>query len=385
MENDHKLTSTQSVMEVEYLPVELAESSLVNTTKIPIAEFSKLGSAFAPASQALLGFLNGQGGKSGFYWADVKKGQHLAQIKKTKEFIGGTLNTNNQVSGQARLHSIPIDPTMMMMGFAIMRVEKKLDDIKEIQKDILTFLQLKEKSILRGNLAVLEDVQKNYKYNWNNEKYKNNKHIQVQEIKRDSEQSIIFFRDQIANELSKQNLIHIGQEVKKKTEKFKSDLQEYQLSLYLFAYASFLEVMLLENFASAYLSSVTDRIESYAIRYRELYTQCYEQIESYSKTSVDSRLIGGLASLNKAAGDAVSKIPLAKKGQIDEKLTGAGEWLGKFNDKMTEKSLAHVLDAKNSYVHPFVESITTIDALYNQSSRILFDQEFIYIDNHVTA
>ena len=157
------------------------------------------------------------------------------------------------------------------------------------------------------------------------------------------------------------------------------------MALYLFAYSSFLEVMLLENFASAYLSSVSEKIENYANRYRELYTQCYEQIEKYSKTSVDSRLLGGLASLNKAAGDAVSKIPVVKKGQIDEKLTGAGEWLGKVNDKMTEKTLANVMDARYSYVRPFIESITTIDAVYNQSNRLLFDQEYLYIDHQAAT
>ena len=381
MENDNKLTTTQSVMEVEYLPVELAESSLVNTTKIPIAEFSKLGSAFAPTSQALLGFLGGNAGKTGFYLGITLPGQTMHIANGTAQFIGSTYSKTSNIAGQARFIPIGVDPVSFTMAVALMQIEKKLDNIQETQKDIFTFLQLKEKSVLRGNMAILEDVQKNYKFNWNNEKYKNNKHIQIQEIKRDSEQSIIFYRDQIAGELTKQTLVHLGQDVKKKTAKLKTDLQEYQLALYLFAYASFLEVMLLENFVSAYLTSVVEKIETYAIRYRVLYTQCYEQIESYSKTSVNSRLIGGLSNLNKAAGGAVSKIPLVKNGQVDEKLTEAGEWLGKYNDKMTEKSLAHVLDTRNSYVRPFIESIKTIDALYNQSNRILFDQEFIYIEN----
>jgi hypothetical protein len=53
-----------------------------------------------------------------------------------------------------------------------MSIDRKLDSIQETQQEILEFLEQKEKSRLKGNLNVLADVLNNYKYNWNNEKYK---------------------------------------------------------------------------------------------------------------------------------------------------------------------------------------------------------------------
>ena len=43
----------------------------------------------------------------------------------------------------------------------------------------------------------------NYKYNWENENYKNTRHIKVLDIKQTSEQSIIFYREQIKDLLDK--------------------------------------------------------------------------------------------------------------------------------------------------------------------------------------
>lgn len=50
---------------------------------------------------------------------------------------------------------------------------------------------------------------------------------------------------------------------------------------------TYIEVMLLENFGSAYLDSTAHKIEDYSYQYRELYTKCYNQIEGYAKTSIN--------------------------------------------------------------------------------------------------
>ena len=79
------------------------------------------------------------------------------------------------------------------MAATLMSIDKKLDSIQEIQQEIIKFLEQKEKSNLKGNLDTLYDVINNYKYNWNNEKYKTNKHILVQSIRQESFKSIDFY------------------------------------------------------------------------------------------------------------------------------------------------------------------------------------------------
>ena len=88
------------------------------------------------------------------------------------------------------------------------------NEIRSIQQEMLEFVKVKEKSQIRGNLNTLIDVLNNYKFNCDNEKYKNNKHILVQDIKRNSEQSILLYRDLIQTMLSKKELMHSRQKIK---------------------------------------------------------------------------------------------------------------------------------------------------------------------------
>jgi len=136
--------------------------------------------------------------------------------------------------------------------------------------------------------------------------------------------------------------------------------------------------MLLENFESAYLDGVTQKIGDYSIQYRELYTACYDQIEGYSKSSVQSHLLGGLATINKAASGAASKIPIVNKSQINETLLEKSNRLKEFGSRRTEQSMEKLLCVQTSTVLPFIENINAINKLYNESMDLLFDKENIY-------
>ncbi len=115
--------------------------------------------------------------------------------------------------------------------------------IQQTQEEILEFLEERERATLQGNLNTLGDVMSNFKYNWDNEKYKTNKHILVQQIKKESETSIILYRDQIAKKLKKRSLIHSDQEDQGCLNKLQAQFKDYQLALYLYSYSTFLEVL----------------------------------------------------------------------------------------------------------------------------------------------
>jgi len=375
----------ESMIKIEDYPDFLLEDKSKEFTNIPIQSLLSLGVTFEPLVEKLSSFTRSGKGLSGYYKADIPKGTHLAFSKKKKAFIGNALKSNNQVGGgvasltKTNMNPVVFNPAMMMVAVALIGIDQKLAKIEEITKEIMVFLELKEKSKQRGNLEILNDIQKNYKFNWDNEKYKTNKHIQVQEIKREAEQNIIFYRDLINKDISKQNLIHLGQNVKEMSIKAQSNLKEIQLSLYLFAFSSFLEVMLLENYDSAYLKSVSDKIDKYSFNYRELYTECYNQIEKYSKSSVDSHVLKGLAFVNKVAGEAVAKVPGVGKTQADETLIDAGQRLGKFNDKLTQHMMEQFSSTKNNFVRPFIENIALLDTLNNKPIELIFDNNNIHV------
>ena len=346
--------------------------------KIPFSQISAMGTAFEPLAAAFQKVMNGGKAISGIYRVTVPPGGELAHFRQEDAFLGTVLNGNHQISAQARLNPLVCDPTALFMAAALMSINKKLDSIQEAQREILEFLEQKEKAKTRGNLNFLADVLNNYKHNWANEKYKNSNHIKVLDIRQEAEQSILFYREQIDKKTKKQSLIHMDKDVKDKLKKIQSEFKEYQLALYLYAFSSFLEVLLLENFESVYLDGISKKIEDYAFQYREMYTACYNQIEKYSKSSVQSHLLSGLASINKVAGNAVAKIPVVSKSQIDETLIEASSRLGNFSSKRTEQTMEHLINRQSSAVHIFIGNINMLNRLYNQSMDLLFDKENIY-------
>ena len=73
--------------------------------------------------------------------------------------------------------------------------------------------------------------------------------------------------------LAKKEPIHSDQEINSKIKKVDENFKEYQLSLYLHSFSSFLEVMLLGNFDKDYIESVKSKIDEYILKYKELYTR----------------------------------------------------------------------------------------------------------------
>ena len=267
----------------------------------------------------------------------------------------------------------------LFMAAALMNIEKKLDAIQETQEEILELLEEKERAVLQGNLNVLGDVMSNFKYNWDNDTYKTNKHILVQQIKKEAEASIILYRDQIAKKLKKRSLIHSDQEVKGMLKKLQVQFKDYQLALYLYAYSTFLEVMLLGNFNEGYLHSVEQRISEYSFQYRSLYTECYSLMEDYSKSSIQAGMLGGLAAASKFMGETIAKVPVISKSQLDENLIEAGGRLGRHGEKRATVALEGLAQTRMSVTLPFVENIRAVNDLYNKPVAYLFDKDNVYV------
>lgn len=379
-ENDKMNVIVKAITDVEYFPAIVEEKvSIAKYNKLPLSRITALGTAFEPLTAAFQNIVNGGGGASGLYSVTIKNGGHLAQFTNKPGFLGSVLKGNGAVGGgQAVLNPLVCNPTMLFMAVALMNIDKKLDSILEVQQEILDFLVQKEKSELRGDLNFLADILNNYKYNWNNEKYKNSNYIKVLDIRQAAEIKIDFYKEQITAKINKKSFFHSDQEVKKQLEKIQAEFKEYQLSLYLFSFSSFLEVILLENFDSAYLDGVSNKIEDYSIKYRELYTKCYNQIEGYAKSSIQSHLLNGLASINKFAGEGIAKVSVINKSQIDETLIKTGDKLGSFGSKRTDQTMNQFVEKQSSCVRPFIENINAVNRLYNQPMELLFDQENVY-------
>lgn len=376
-EKELRKNMSKEIMEVQFLPT-ITEISLKEAKyeKYPIKNLAALGVASEPVI-SVIQKLSGKAGESGIYTVNTNGkemftsgGAYIGALKAENGGVGG---------GQARMEPLACNPTMLFMSMALMTIENKLDEIRSIQQEMLDFVKTKEKAQIRGNLNTLIDVLNNYKFNCDNEKYKTNKHILVQDIKRNSEQSILLYRDLIQNIMCKKELIHSDQEINSKIKKIDEDFKEYQLALYLYSFSSFLEVMLLENFNKNYIIGVRDKIIEYEFNYRDLYTECYNDIESSTAKSIQTVLTKGLASASRGTGRLISKIPFVSKGQVDEFLINSGNKMKKISEKRNNKNIQKLIGNSIKGTNPFVESLNKVNVIYNKPIDILIDKNNLYL------
>lgn len=355
-----------------------SEVGVSNYTSLPLSRLAAYGTAFQPLITAVQTAVNGAGG-SGIYYVNTA-GKTMFQMKGTNNFIGSLQTSDGMVGGgQAKMTPLACDPTMIFMAAVLANVEKKLDSIQDMQKEMMDFLVQKEKADLKGDLNFLFDVFNNYKYNWNNEMYKNSNHIKVLDIRQEAEKKIAFYREQIIAKVNKKSFIHSDQTVNKQLQMVQDQFKDYQLALYLFGFSSFLEVMLLGNFGKDYLTGISEKLEKYSLHYRELYTKCYNEIESYSSTSVQSSMLKGIAKASTSVGKIVEKIPVISKGQADEALIAAGDKLDELNAGKLRKQMSSLIERQSNSIRPFIENIDTVNELCNKPVELLVDKENLYI------
>ena len=379
LETARKNELLKAMSATELAPLEVKNEISVQTySKIPLSRLTALGTGFEPVVSAIQQVTSHGQATSGFYKVTIPKGTHLAQFKEKSGFLGTAVGEHGIV-GQAQLNPLLCDPTMLLVAAALANIDKKLDAIQEVQQEMLDFLTQKEKSALKADLNFLMDIQNNYKYNWNSEKYKAANHAKVLDIRQEAARQIDFYQEQIKKQLGKKALFHSDHDVQKMLEKVQGEFKEYQLALYIYGFAYFLEVVLQENYEKAYLSAIAKRIDKMAFQYREFYSLAYSQIENLSKSSLQAHLFGGLSAINKGAGTAIAKIPGINKSQIDETLIEAGERIGAYKNRRVQTTMQQLLERQSSCVRPFIDNINAVNRLYNEPVTLIFNHDTLYL------
>ncbi|MEG0327306.1 MAG: hypothetical protein RR565_01460 [Erysipelothrix sp.] len=382
MENENNRNQLMmSLLNVEYHPILSEDTELSVVSSFELSDISSLGTSFLPIANAMKSVMDHATAEQ-LYKFDYRG--HVGEMTKFKDgsgFLSTITKPGEGVIGQGAYvpTNIPFDTTSLVMAIALASIEKKLDEIKDVQQDILEILQLQEKAKLKANHYTLNEIMNNFKHNWNNEKFINSKINLVQNIKKESEQSIIFHRDRVKNKLSKGSLFNSDQDVKKKLNEVVAEMKDYQLALYLYSFADFLEVVLLGNFKSEFLNDSIKRCENYSYEYRSLYTKVYNNIEKKVNSSVQSVLLSGVAGFNKIVGKTVSKVPFLEERKIDEAIIESAKKVDTFNSKRSIDAISQLKNVQNSVVSPFVNNLKTLDLIYNQSSELILDSNKLYL------
>ena len=178
-ETTKKNAIVQAMTEIECYPVIQEELAIQEYTKVPLGQLSAMGATFASVAPALKNIVNGvqsSGVGQQLYSMRIPKGIGLGeslQLAKDGGLLGNVVDASGKITQRARFEAVQgaagtvaqINPAIMLMAIAISTITKKLDQIEDAQKDIIEFLQLKEKALLKGNIAVLQEILDEYKYN----------------------------------------------------------------------------------------------------------------------------------------------------------------------------------------------------------------------------
>ena len=313
-----------------------------------------------------------------------------AILNKTKSgLIGSYFDAENKLA-QARFQivdpgtiksvaTIPYDPTSLFIAAALSQINQKLDAIQDTVNEMFEYMKQKDKAELRGNIRVLENTLEVYRDNWNNDTWRNTAHTKVEDIKQESEKAIIHLRSQIKTKLAEKGPIEIRITVDNRLSEILDRLKEYQLAVYTYSFASFLEPMLCENYSENNLTNIASRISDHGIEYRELYTDCYEAIETNAQESIDAVALNGVASAVSGIGSIIRKNPNGQFTPNDEAHNDSGKGVGGFNNEQTQALMEKLVHAKAPDISPFRESIEAINNLHNKPQQIIADRDNIYL------
>ena len=124
---------------------------------------------------------------------------------------------------------------------------------------------------------------------------------------------------------------------------------------------------------------VLSELEKLSLSYRELFTQSSVFLEKAAGQSVETNVIKGIGSVSRAAGSMIGKIPIVKKGSVDEILQENGSQI-KSNAEKTEKNIVESLSkSRDPGTGLFMDKLKDIICIFNHTGEICCDEKRIYL------
>lgn len=365
-------------VQVEQALAEIKENYQTSPlAKIPFTEIAALGGSFAGVVETMA-----TPAAEGLYRCVFPKGVTgtLAMAKDGSGALGTIMNDG--IVGQARW--IPVDkaigPACLKAAFvavAVLAVVKQIKDIKDGQKEIIDILERDKKSQLLADYDLLASYMDEYKFYWENEASLVVNLNQVKNIKRNAMKDLRSYVEQLEGFMAAKKNILKMQTASYKIGQILDRFVHYKLALHVFALSEYMEVMLSKNFQAEYLSKIEEEIREQAMKFRNLYTECFDKIELLKKEAVTTQAANKLADVTRTVGGLIGKIPVVKDGPVDEFLIGVGDSISEAEKKKLEKTLAFFIQYKDSGLAPIAEHIAMINTLSNRPVVMLYDKKAI--------
>lgn len=297
------------------------------------------------------------------FWGSIKKSDGSSTMAKLKE-----VNPNNIMA---------LDPTVMMMSVALAGIEQELGEIKELSKQIFSFLEHEKESEIESDLEILNRSISDFRFNLEDEKYLINNHKQVMDIKRTANKNMLFYKKEIKDNLSKDKLFTTNNSMNSIIEDIQKKFRYYRLSLYIYSFSTFMEILLLGNYKNDYLLSKEKELDELDNEYIEVFNSALEYVKKNANKSLEGNVLSGLGSAGKAIGNLAEKVKIKN---VDNWLNEKGDNLKQSGQNIKDDFATKFDDMKESNSRPFINQIEKVDCIYNKTKEIYFDKDNIYLE-----
>lgn len=297
------------------------------------------------------------------FWGSIKKSDGTSTMAKLKE-----VNPNSVMA---------LDPTVMMMSVALAGIEEELGEIKEMTKKIFSFLEHDKESEIESDLEILNRSISDFRFNLEDEKYLVNNHKQVMDIKRTANKNMLFYKKEIKDDLSKDKLFTTSNSMNSIIDEIQKKFRYYRLSLYIYSFSTFMEILLLGNYKSDYLLSKKNELDELDNEYSKDFNTALEYVKKNANKSLEGNVLSGLGSAGKAIGSLAEKVKIKN---VDNWLNEKGDNLKQSGQNIKDDFANKFDDMKESNSKPFINQIEKVDCIYNKTKEIYFDKENIYLE-----
>lgn len=297
------------------------------------------------------------------FWGSIKKSDGSSTMAKLKE-----VNPNNVMA---------LDPTVMMMSVALAGIEQELGEIKELNKQIFSFLEHEKESEIESDLEILNRSISDFRFNLEDEKYLINNHKQVMDIKRTANKNMLFYKKEIKDDLSKDKLFTTNNSMNSIIEDIQKKFGYYRLSLYIYSFSTFMEILLLGNYKNDYLLNKKEELDELDNEYLETFENALEYVKKNADKSLEGNVLSGLGSAGKAIGNLAEKVKIKN---VDNWLNEKGDNLKQSGQNIKDEFATKFDDMRESNSRPFINQIEKVDCIYNNTKEIYFDKENIYLE-----
>lgn len=313
----------------------------------------------------------------------------LAAAKDGSSLLG-TVMDQGKILGQARwkpvtqltatqMTVLPPDPALAAVAIAVAvaqhETNKRLDAIIDLQKEMFDYIKERDLAKLRGTLTYLSDTMEELDHNWLNEGFLAAKRGALERVKLKTDQEIEFRRTQLEKLIDETSGRLLMTATRSKAAEIADELGQYRLAVYLYSYASMLEVLMDREATADSIKKKIDFVELRSHMYRGLYAKAHAAMEENAERTLGAKAIGLASAAGSKLGGLLQATPIGAYTSVDENLISSGVALEERKQDHIDDALTAILANHDPASGTFLDVMRTIKPLLTGPAEFFFDDE----------